>query len=196
MKKTIFYIYFLLFTTTFLSQNSKYFRATYNIYYNTELQQFKEGELIVDVNNNRTIFHIKKKDIEKKASKLTNGNLSDFTVKYKDVNRFIQMEFEQSRIYSKETHRDKIYYVKDTILKIKWNTNYTDEKKIGSLICKKATGQFRGRNYEAWYTTKIPIRFGPYKFHGLPGLIVSISDYTNTFVWNISLYFLKVLNKA
>jgi len=42
--------------------------------------------------------------------------------------------------------------------------------------CKKATTTFRGRKYTAWYAPKIPISDGPWKFWGLPGLILKISD--------------------
>jgi GLPGLI family protein len=42
--------------------------------------------------------------------------------------------------------------------------------------CQKATIAFRGRKYEAWFTREIPISEGPYKFCGLPGLIISLKD--------------------
>lgn len=43
----------------------------------------------------------------------------------------------------------------------------------------KATVSHEGREYTAWYTTEIPIADGPYKFWGLPGLILKISDSEN-----------------
>ena len=42
--------------------------------------------------------------------------------------------------------------------------------------CQKATLQFRGRNYEAWFAPQIPINDGPWKFFGLPGLILKVRD--------------------
>jgi len=42
--------------------------------------------------------------------------------------------------------------------------------------CKKATTTFRGRNYTAWYAPKIAISDGPWKFWGLPGLILKVTD--------------------
>ena len=52
----------------------------------------------------------------------------------------------------------------------------TEKKKIGEFQTQKATTNFAGRNWIAWFTTDVPIQDGPYKFSGLPGLIVKISD--------------------
>jgi GLPGLI family protein len=49
-------------------------------------------------------------------------------------------------------------------------------KSIAGFACQKATTDYAGRSYEAWFTREIPLSEGPYKFYGLPGLIVSISD--------------------
>ena len=51
-----------------------------------------------------------------------------------------------------------------------------EKQKIGNLESQKATTNFAGRNWIAWFTTEIPIQDGPYKFHGLPGLIVKLED--------------------
>lgn len=47
---------------------------------------------------------------------------------------------------------------------------------IAGFQAQKATTTFAGRNYEAWFTPEIPISNGPYKFGGLPGLIIKIKD--------------------
>ncbi len=60
-------------------------------------------------------------------------------------------------------------------LKIDWNIK-DESKNILGYNCRKATCRFAGRNYEAWFTMEIPIQDGPYKFQGLPGLIVNIAD--------------------
>lgn len=42
--------------------------------------------------------------------------------------------------------------------------------------CQKATCHWRGRDFVAWFTSEIPIRKGPWKFGGLPGLILKVYD--------------------
>ncbi|MGZ5198092.1 MAG: GLPGLI family protein [Kaistella sp.] len=55
-----------------------------------------------------------------------------------------------------------------------------EKKQIGEFKVQKATTDFAGRNWTAWFTADVPIQDGPYKFSGLPGLIVEISDQTGT----------------
>jgi GLPGLI family protein len=62
----------------------------------------------------------------------------------------------------------------------KW-TIHSETQTILSHPCKKATCRFRGRDYVAWYATDIPISRGPYKFAGLPGLILKIADTENLY---------------
>jgi len=65
-------------------------------------------------------------------------------------------------------------YVEDKI-PFNW-TVLSERKKVLTYDCQKATCTFRGRDYIAWFTTEIPISEGPYKFAGLPGLILQIYD--------------------
>lgn len=60
----------------------------------------------------------------------------------------------------------------------------TDENKIiNNFSCNKAIANFRGRQWVAWFTTEIPLSFGPWKLHGLPGLIIEAYDATNRYTW-------------
>ncbi len=38
----------------------------------------------------------------------------------------------------------------------------------------------------AWYTTEIPINDGPYKFFGLPGLIIKLYDEKEHYVFEMT----------
>lgn len=50
------------------------------------------------------------------------------------------------------------------------------ERTILGYACHRARCAFRGRNYEAWYAPEIAVSAGPWKFGGLPGLILAIKD--------------------
>lgn len=67
-------------------------------------------------------------------------------------------------------------------------------KKIGNYSCKQAKTTFAGRNYTAWYAEEIPISDGPYKFSGLPGLIVEIYDEKNEHYFTLN--YLKKQSKT
>lgn len=72
------------------------------------------------------------------------------------------------------------YIVKDSTISLNWVLNKDDTKKIGGYTCKKATLDWRGRKYTAFYTEEIPLSNGPYKFKGLPGMILEISAGTKS----------------
>lgn len=63
----------------------------------------------------------------------------------------------------------------DTLPAIEWQLT-AESKMIDTLSCQKAIGKFRGRTYTAWYAKAIPVAVGPWKLHGLPGLILEAED--------------------
>ena len=66
--------------------------------------------------------------------------------------------------------------------KFNWKIS-NDKQKIGEYEAQKATTEFGGRKWIAWFTESIPFPDGPYKFSGLPGLIVKIEDAEKNFSW-------------
>lgn len=69
----------------------------------------------------------------------------------------------------------------------KWSgQEWTLEEDTASFLgysCQKATCRWRGRDYVAWFAPDIPIRRGPWKFGGLPGLIMKINDVDSLYVF-------------
>lgn len=61
----------------------------------------------------------------------------------------------------------------------------SDKKVVKDITLQKATTTWGGRNWIAWFTAEIPFQEGPYKFHGLPGLIVEIADDKNNYKFSL-----------
>ncbi|MCI1719616.1 MAG: GLPGLI family protein [Bacteroidales bacterium] len=77
-----------------------------------------------------------------------------------------------------------IYSYTEQEIPIKWEIS-SDKDTLSNYLCQKATCTFLGRHYTAWFTSDIPFSAGPYKFGGLPGLIVKIADETNDYEWSL-----------
>lgn len=59
----------------------------------------------------------------------------------------------------------------------------TDTLTICGYICQKATCTFSGRDFIAWFAPDIPVNNGPWKFGGLPGLILKVYDTERLYVF-------------
>lgn len=69
---------------------------------------------------------------------------------------------------------NKDYYIKEENLTdlIEWTMADSLKKTILGYECTLATGRFRGREYEVYFTDKLPFSTGPWKLSGLPGTIL------------------------
>lgn len=68
---------------------------------------------------------------------------------------------------------------------LEWTFLPDSTSQILGYTCCMAKTYFAGRNYVAWYAVDIPIPYGPYKFSGLPGLIMKIEDASRQFIWEL-----------
>lgn len=67
---------------------------------------------------------------------------------------------------------------------LEWKIS-NEKEKIGEFNAQKATVNFAGRLWTAWFSADLPFQDGPYKFHGLPGLIVKMEDQSKTHLFEL-----------
>lgn len=106
-----------------------------------------------------------------------NGNPIHIIHKKRNENRLVHKDFtiNELTILTDGYSSNKYFIINENLPDFNWKIE-NETKEILGYQCKKATMTFRGRNYTAWFAPKIPISDGPWKFSGLPGLILEITD--------------------
>ncbi len=104
----------------------------------------------------------------------------------------ITLDDEEGRLYytdqntqqliSRELVVDQPVLVKESIPDFTWNITQKS-REIAGYQCFEATTEFRGRNYSVWFTPSLPLNAGPWKFSGLPGLVLEVNDHVGKFNW-------------
>lgn len=75
--------------------------------------------------------------------------------------------------YTDELSKKQFYITDD--YKLNWQIT-TETKTIANYKTYKAITKFRGRTWEAWFAPELAHPYGPWKLHGLPGLILEAYD--------------------
>lgn len=79
----------------------------------------------------------------------------------------------------KLTHTEKIctdwFCYEEEMPQLEWVLTDSVTDVLG-YECRSAVCNFRGREWTAFYTQEIPLMEGPWKLHGLPGLIMKATD--------------------
>ena len=73
-------------------------------------------------------------------------------------------------------------YLQEPINLFKWKFAQ-ETKSILGYKCTKATCNFRGRDYVAYFTREFPFKAAPWKFHGLPGVILEVYSTDDIVKW-------------
>lgn len=89
---------------------------------------------------------------------------------------------QQTRMIS-QRFRDIEYRYEEPAEAFDWRITEQADTVIG-YVCRKAVGTFRGRTWEVWFAPDIPIASGPWKFFGLPGLILKATDLQRLYCWS------------
>jgi len=78
----------------------------------------------------------------------------------------------------------KVIVIGEKINLFNWKIINNSDTIILNYHCQKAVTTFRGRNYEAFFSKELASYGGPWKFDGLPGLILSVRSTDNYFIIN------------
>jgi GLPGLI family protein len=98
------------------------------------------------------------------------------SIQYKDEKAFFFKNHKDKFCYIRTHHfYGRHFFVKDSLHNMVWKLT-EDKKEILGMLCKSARTQFRGRSYTVYYTEEIPVSDGPWKFGGLPGLILEFTS--------------------
>lgn len=209
--KLIALLFFLIVSSSnLLAQNEPIFidttflKCEYDTNYYTDTLKFKDAiwfpdEYILEVGTKVSKFYSKKTDDYErmrsdpdalaaydKLLRLPKGerpNLSTLPARYGAL--VIYNNYPEG----KSTIHDAVfmdYYIfEDDNLPQQWTIISDSVKTILGYTCQKATCSYRGRNYEAWYNPDLPVNAGPWKFSGLPGLIMSVQDTKGHYTFEI-----------
>jgi GLPGLI family protein len=181
MKKTT--IIFLIFVLKIYSQNIESNFASIDYTFTSKVGgKFINIKTNLKCNSNKSFFQVSSKQ-EKDVKTRENETEIHIVSKSKDLYYIHDVKTKILDIICEAGGKD--YKVKESFPPMNWvlSTDNKEVKKINDYTCNKATLNFRGRNYIAWYTAKIPVSFGPFKFRGLPGLILEIYDVSNEYIW-------------
>lgn len=178
MKKIIL-ILFLLLTITSYGQD-KMLKIEYEIFYNTDLPNTQYADLYVNDLINQSIYIKRNKLTENKEIKKEEDN--SVSIKYNSKNNFNFFDFKSDSLITVESIYGNEYLINETIPKLKWEL-IDENKLIDSILVSKAICEFRGRKYIAWYSLDYPLKYGPWKLQGLPGLIFEVYDETKRYNW-------------
>lgn len=97
-----------------------------------------------------------------------------------DLPFIISQNFSENTIQFKSIMIDSYKYTE------KMNLNWQLENQSLTILntsCQKATVEYGGRKWIAWFSKDYPFSTGPYKFFGLPGLILKLYDSNEDYIW-------------
>ena len=89
---------------------------------------------------------------------------------------YLYKNYPQGKITVCDRIMGDYYQYEDGLNMQEWNLQEDSSKTIIGYECQKATCKFRGREWTAWFALDVPISDGPWKFGGLPGLIMEVYD--------------------
>lgn len=87
-------------------------------------------------------------------------------------------------------HDGEYYQYNDNPTDFKWIIS-DSTKIINNQLATKAECRYHGRDWTVWFCQELPWSDGPWKFAGLPGLIVQAYDSDNLYIFNLSQLYIE-----
>lgn len=190
MKKLIFFGLFVFGVAIHAQESAN--RFFYELSYapnKDSLTKKNEVMTILDITPKKSIYReylmvsqdsLLKVEVEAMQKSGTYKDLTKLIKQPKFAHKIVKTYPSMEVTYSEQILQDIVAY-KETE-NFNWKIE-TEKSKVGDYAVQKATAEFGGRKWTAWFTTELPFQDGPYKFSGLPGLIVKIADDQNNFSW-------------
>lgn len=142
----------------------------------------KTENAYLDISPEKSVFYsenrIKRDSIMQKAFQGGGGRASISRDQMEGLRSSINYSVEKDKANQKIYYKDRIgrdIYSYEEDRPMTWKIS-SETRKIGEYKVQKAETDFGGRKWTAWFTTDLPYQDGPYKFGGLPGLIVKVED--------------------
>ncbi|MDH6254068.1 GLPGLI family protein [Chryseobacterium sp. H1D6B] len=185
MKNNI--LLFLLLSIFANAQTNRFFYEYKFIPDTNNMTEVKKEMMFLDIDKNGSNYYSRDKfvddstaqaDLERQL-KLSPNNISvNKREKAGQVSYKVTKQYPDFKTYLFKSISGDQYKISED-KKPEWKI-LPDKEKVGEYNAQKATTNFGGREWTAWFTTDIPFQDGPYKFYGLPGLIVKIEDKTGS----------------
>lgn len=174
--------------------------ATYHLAFqkdSTDASNISSSTMLLFIGEHSSKFVNKSKYInDTTARKFTSNKqaieyLSDPQIPKGGIFYQIFKNYPDGKITYTEHIPSETYRFEENLNLFKWDLS-NDTGTFCGFKAQKASCEFGGRNWIAWFTPEIPYSDGPYKFNGLPGLIVKVNDTKNHYVFELlSIYKLE-----
>ena len=91
----------------------------------------------------------------------------------KTIYLYVSKESEHRQMSVYDLKSDELWRYDEPIYEMEWTIMEDSIKNILGFECIKAQTDYHGRTWKVWFSPEIPVHDGPWKLHGLPGMILN-----------------------
>jgi len=177
------HLFFIFFTVPLSAQNKQFTYEYQFISDSTNQKDISKEIMILNVGKERSHYYSLDKYIsDSTINAESKKGLMVMPLPYK-ISEMDIKDLNNKKISFEAKVGDAKYNVEQNV-DLKWNLS-NEFNKILNYKVQRATTEFGGRTWIAWFAKDIPIQDGPYKFYGLPGLIIKLEDKSQTHVMTL-----------